>query len=1180
MKKWIDILACAAAVCCFAACQHREEAFPGQTTLTATTESDDPETRTTLAPAGTGLSQVLWTEKDLLDVFMDGRTTPVPFSLVEGAGTKTGFFHGEGEASRYIAFYPHSMTPSLGSGETVRFTLPTTQEYAEGTFASGAFPMTAVASSNDLQFHNLCSVLRISMTGHNVVTSIVFRSNDSSAKVCGKASVSLSDPSNPVLQLSSDSCDSLVLSVPNVKLTETEDTHFFLVLPPQAYKGGFSVRIYSNERFMDKVILADFTMKRSRLHKADSFVFEPNGFDESTCLKGSGTQSDPFLIQSVPDLALLRDAVNAGSTILSAAGAEVRASHAFYSLTSDLDMSIACSKTAGKSWTPIGDDAHHFCGSFDGNGHAITHLYINARTPDQGLFGVIEAGVLIANLSVQGEVTAAGSYVSLLSGRFEGMGGSWAINNCSAEGSVKGANYVGGISGGGTYTLIRACVNRASVSGSNSIGGIAGNASWGASNCFNYGSISGTYNVGGILGGGGDSIDNCANFGTVTGGDNTGGIIGYHNYGWMSNCKNEGTVSGSLSVGGLSGYSRQGSSVWNDINRGSVSGNDNVGGICGWLSSNSGTSNLQNCVNLGEVTLSGGSGHAGGICGMNEGPYGGYASACTATQNYWLYDPGKGLGLEAGIGLDEGISSNNFAMTEAQMKGAACDTPLYQGYNVIADALNGWAYDQRNRRELQGWHYSDVNGLPALTGLTVQAPGEEKALFSISVDETEVLASGGTIVVEVKSSGDYSIHTPGWIEETSVQTYETDRYIKRHTFTVPYNDSGSNRLDVISFTNFKGHVLTLKVRQKTPYLTVDTSDIILSADGGSKRIVVESSLPWTASSDCDWCVLSPSSGVGDGAVSVKVGQSEEAVLRTAVIRIMSTDGAVVHTIHVAQSGYIVPGEEDWKQLNFVHKSLATRFTATWCGWCPRMNSSIQLARELYPDKINYLVIHGGGSDLQFDDAQTLMNQYAIGGFPEGIVDGRVLIENYSIDYAAQLVVNAVKETEETYGTVTGIDITSSISGRKANVDVGVYLKKSGSYKITVLLCEDGIINAQRNFEGDDYPRYVHDNVARIAMTQVLGDSFTAEKDLTVKTFSFQAEVPSSYDLNNMHVLVYVQRSFASLPVIQSGNYGSYFVDNSAEVALGNSLRLALEGGGGHGGGDGNEGIVSGDDIDM
>ena len=535
--------------------------------------------------------------------------------------------------------------------------------------------------------------------------------------------------------------------------------------------------------------------------------------------------------------------------------------------------------------------------------------------------------------------------------------------------------------------------------------------------------------------------------------------------------------------------------------------------------------------------------------------------------------------MEAGIGLNEGIVSNSFTLTDAQMKGKACDSPLYENYDTIVDALDAWAYDHNDSWDLQGWTYME-KGYPTLTGLSASAPGSDRTVFTISVNNVEIQALGGDLAVDVKSSDQYSVQIPGWISETSVHGFETDRYMKRHTFRIAYNDSGKSRTGTISFTNSKGTTLSVWISQKTPYLNLDASDIVFSANGGSKKIDVSSSLPWTVSVDSDWCKVSPASGEGDGDISVKALQSEEPDPRTARIFISSTDGSVEYTVMVVQSGYNQQDQADWKKQAFVHKSLAMRFTATWCGWCPRMNKSIRLAQDMYSNKINYVAIHGGGSDLQFGGADALMDQYQIDGFPTGLVDGRAMVDNYDIQYTAQLFVNAVKETELEYGTVTGVGINSSLSGRKTDIDVDVYVKKAGDYKITVLLLEDGIINAQTDYEEGNHPRYVHDNVARMSVSDILGDSFRIDKDFTVKKFSFSADIPSSYNIDNMRVLVYIQRTFDSGHVIQSGSYGNYFIDNSADVALGESLRLALEGGGGGGSGDGNEGIKPGDDIDM
>ena len=1160
-----------------------EEIFvPDQARLTATTESGDPETRTVLTPAGTGLSQVFWSENDQLDVFMDGSATPVLFNIVEGAGTKTATFHGDGEASRYVAFYPHSMAPSMGSGETIRFTLPATQNYAEGTFASGAFPMTAVANSNDLQFHNVCSVLRISMKGHNKVTRIVFRSNDSSVKVHGKATVSLSDPSNPELHLSSDSCDSLVLSVPDVKLTESEDTHFFLVLPPQTYKGGFSVRIYSGERYMDKEIKSDFTMKRSRLHKAESFVFAPNGFDDSTYLEGSGSEEDPFRIDSIGDLILMRDAVNTeGGMITSALGSEVTAASACYMLTSDIDLSDVCSKKLKKNWIPIGDynKERIFDGVFDGGGHSIVNMYINTNLPYQGLFGRV--GGSIRNLTVEGEVTG-NNYCGVIAGYY--YASSRVMENCTARGSVTGYNYIGGFMGYGRYLEIEYCRNEATVSGRSYVGGIAGYA----------------YFV--------DTISKCTNSGTINGNGNyCSGLVGYLNGSKVFNGTNTGVIKGESYVGGIGGFHHQGAKVFNSINSGEVSGSKFVGGVSGLVSSVAtlyqGPGTLANSVNLGKVTCSGGS-YVGGLAGYAGLPEG-YSSSDSepasggwVKNSYWLSSVNPEL---SAVGGGPGTVENVFALTDAQMKGAVYDGALFTAsdgteYNHLLDALNAGAVawsknvavlggESRTHFPLMGWEYIGNNTYPSLTDLEAVMPGGNSETFFLSNNKFEFNALSYDFQVDVTSSLGYSLGSlPSWIKETGVVTYDHRPHFKTHHFTIAVNSGKESRSAVLTFTSKAGTSLQVRVDQQGVYLETQVTEMSFDSEGGSNRLSFNSSTAWTIGVDSGWCSVTPQFGSGDAIVSVRTDENTGDRARSATITITTADGSITRTVTVIQSGYTSGDSGDWTKDPFVHKSLVMRLTGTWCGWCPRMNKSIKRAMELYPDKISYMALHGGGSDLDFSDPYPLQNQFNIYSFPTGIIDGRILVTNQAIETTAANIVNAVKETEKTYGTVTGVDINSSVSGRLAQVDVGVYVKKAGDYKITVFLLEDGIVNKQADYEEGDHSAYIHDNVIRVAMTNVLGDEFSVTNDFTVKNFNFSANVPSSFKLANMRVLVYVQRKFGSYPVIQSGSYGDYFVDNSADVALGGSLKLALEGSGGSGGGDGNggnnEGIVPGDDINM
>lgn len=1177
----------AAFACCLVACQTRlEEDFTGVTSIYATME--DGTTKTVLSPGQDGVSSVLWSEADELAVFLDGKSQATPFKLSEGAGTKKAVFKGSGGGSKYVAFYPAKMVSSL-SGDNVRITLPVEQQYQEGTFANGSFPMLASGNSPNLSFSNLASILKLSMTGKHSVTRIVFKSAQSSIKVCGQATASVSSSK---LTVTSNGRDSLVLTTPGVQLSETQASDFYLVLPPQTYKGGFTVRVYTGERYMDKTITTDFTMERSRMHVADPFVFTPNGVDVSTTLKGSGSESDPFLIEFLGDLIFMRDAVNAGDEINGVAAAE-----ASYKLMADIDLSPVCGEKITKNWEPIGSMNKPFMGSFDGNGYGIEKLYIHSNASYQGLFGRIK-DASIAYMSVDGSVRSTGNSVALIVAQSDNS----RLSNCSSEGNVSGQGSVGGIVGSGEVNMvIEHCINRARVEGDSYVGGVVGITYYNVISCINRGSVNGSYSVGGVGGCLGGNTFNCSNFGAVSGTNPVGGIVGNKNDGIVANSRNDAPVSGRSSVGGIAGYARQRSHVWNNVNRGKVSGEAKIGGICGELSSNScreeERTNLQNCLNLGVVEATGNELSIGAICGLNEGYNEQYNfEASELTQSYWLYDEENNLGMATGIGKDEGVSGNNYSLTDEQMKGAECPFVLFSSYSSIFGAMNAFAYSKLNyfNFPLWGWTKDTEDGYPILTGMDAQRPGEEKALFSVTPSEIEVkIASSWEIIVSVKSSLDYTVEVPDWIEKGDVKSYETDPYTKSHSFVASENNSESKRNGVIVFTNTEGKVLQVKVTQPGKYLKVDASSLVISQAGNIRRFNIASSLSWTVTSDGDWFSVSSWKGTGDETISVMATPNDGEKARTATITVSSADGSFVQKIAVIQSGKKPddgsgeePQSDEWKELPFIHQSVAMRFTATWCGWCPRMNKTIKKAQELYPDKIQHIALHGGGSDLQFNKVDPLMNQYSISGFPTGVIDGRIEVNNGEINATANEMVRIVKETESTYGTVTGVDISSSVSGSDASVSVNVYVKKAGDYKITVLLLEDGIVNAQTDYEDGDHAKYTHDCVARVAMSNVLGDAFNAPDDFSIVHFDYEASVPAACNLDHVRVLVYVQRAFGTDSIIQtSGSYGKYFIDNCATVELGSDLRLALEGGsggggGGEGSGDENEGITPGGEIDM
>ena len=274
-------------------------------------------------------------------------------------------------------------------------------------------------------------------------------------------------------------------------------------------------------------------------------------------------------IDSEEDLVDFRDAINDGTDAKQYKGVTLANGGAgmYFTLTADLDLSGICYRVDGtttndKSWRRIGSavqPASPFQGSFDGGGHTIDNLYINAIYFNHGLFGKIE-NATVKNLSLTNAYIEGYGYLGGITGEmshseisychvsgiikmeenqyrdyFAGICGtasdSSAINYCTVSGSVSGTQRVGGICGyiSGEGSLINGCTNLADVTASvQYVGGIVSyvNGQAKITNCVNAGSVHNlqTNYTGGIAG---DlfsfsnvspktRIENCLNVGNVT----------------------------------------------------------------------------------------------------------------------------------------------------------------------------------------------------------------------------------------------------------------------------------------------------------------------------------------------------------------------------------------------------------------------------------------------------------------------------------------------------------------------------------------------------------------------------------------------------------------------------------------------------------------------------------------
>ena len=213
-------------------------------------------------------------------------------------------------------------------------------------------------------------------------------------------------------------------------------------------------------------------------------------------------------------------------------------------LTADICINEDVNAESPHEWKPIGSSSSKaYTGTFDGDEHTISGLYINNKAANTGLFGYTAAGSVIENLTISDSKIAAtgtksntGAFVGDLKG---------GIENChtTATVSVSGDQYVGGIVGeldSGAY--ITECSNKGSVTGTKYVGGLAGRVysaqSTAMTECFNTGSVTGKSFVGGLTGNlyNGGTISNCYNTGTVKATTGVaGGLVGQLRSGAIKN---------------------------------------------------------------------------------------------------------------------------------------------------------------------------------------------------------------------------------------------------------------------------------------------------------------------------------------------------------------------------------------------------------------------------------------------------------------------------------------------------------------------------------------------------------------------------------------------------------------------------------------------------------------------
>ena len=247
---------------------------------------------------------------------------------------------------------------------------------------------------------------------------------------------------------------------------------------------------------------------------------------------GNGTESDPYIINTVGDMKVLSRDVNGGTSY----------EGVFFKVgISELDFSGVSYTAIGKTMysSSVNEINYAFHGHFDGNGVTIKNL-----STEKGLFGYIGKNGVVVNITIDEscKINSTTSNVAGIAGSNKG-----SIDNCINKASILCTKYhVAGICGDNMGTITR-CKNYGDIVCTSNdafmIGGIAGDLDGGKIQyCDNYGNVSGeSFGIGGIAGlvlRENYSIENCTNTGDITGNYSVGGIIGEMSSGTSASISN------------------------------------------------------------------------------------------------------------------------------------------------------------------------------------------------------------------------------------------------------------------------------------------------------------------------------------------------------------------------------------------------------------------------------------------------------------------------------------------------------------------------------------------------------------------------------------------------------------------------------------------------------------------
>lgn len=438
-------------------------------------------------------------------------------------------------------------------------------------------------------------------------------------------------------------------------------------------------------------------------------------------------------------------------------------------------------------------------------------------------------------------------------------------------------------------------------------------------------------------------------------------------------------------------------------------------------------------------------------------------------------------------------------------------------------------------------------------------------VFSISPQKVDMDAAGGTFTVTVTANHPYHLSsTPDWVSQKS---FENDVF----TFEVAANETVEERSGVVVICDEEGVCLSCNVKQEgvKPF-SISPMQVRIGKDGGTFDVTVTSSYGYHLSGKPDWVT---EKSVKDKVHTFEVGASPTSEVRSGAITFCDDAGTCL-SMTVRQDGD--PDIIDWSR-DFYHNPFVMNFVSTGSWGYRKFRAALEEAFAQISKRPVTVNMHVWDAFALGDITNTVMDKYGVKNVLTSIIDGRRRLNMYEEEDFGLCLKNYISETEANYPVTTAVGFESSISGQKLDLDVRLYFKQAGDYKVTVFVSESGIVAGQYDDDDEYIENYLQDDIVRMLLTDAEGDAVTASARSIVKRH-YSANVPAGCNKENLKLQVVVERTFGTQRKLVDEGCGSggYYVDNCASGKVGTLVRPAFaeEAGGG------NEDVTNGDPVNW